>query len=532
MKIRLLAVLNVTFVAAAISLGLAPSMSFGFPDTKPGATPPAPASPAAAPASDTEDVIYMNDGRELHGQIISENKTQVVFDYKDPRLSIKTKLTLAVDDILHIDRKVALTVAQKPAADDATKSNNPSKPAGSGKAGSDKAGTSEIQRTYGASRVQSDKPNVPSFYIVPVKGQFGTDIIASVYQDVVKDIREHKPTVIIFDVECSDSNERMHPEGYDTPSIPPDELRKYRNRERGLLDFEDYREFVHMFRDGLRDIDQVVWVHDADGVSANIMMAWDQLYMTPSARLGGLITVLQQSGANMWEDENVRAKMMAAWLGIAKSFLEKGHYALQLADAMLNPEFTLSGHWEGRDMKWSLDTNGAYLVDGSDKRTANFRAKSAEDLCISKGTADDLDELALLMGYREYRLIDGKQFEYTTQYVENWRRMFKDTKQWWNDYVQYSGWASGAEAAKWLGKAKQNIEKIIAAMDKYKAIETRWGRDIGISKLDLKALNEKLAEALLALKNRDKGNGGGGNAGGGGRAGSGGGGGRGTPGGG
>ena len=529
MKTRLLAVLNVSLLATAISLGLAPSKSFGFPDTKSGT--PDTKSPPPAAAADTEDVIYMNDGRELHGQIISETKTQVVFDYKDPRLSIKTKLTLAVDDILHIDRKMAIAANQKPAdtsgstTGDSSKANQPA-----AANGANKSGVSDVQRNYGTSRVQSNRPNVPSFYIVPVKGQFGTDIIASVYKDVVKDIREHKPDVIIFDVSCSDTSELMHPEGFDIPDVEDEQgLMKWRHREDGLLDFEDYREFVHIFRDELRDIDQVVWVHDADGVSANIMMAWDKMFMTPSARLGGLITVLAQSGARNWQDSDIRAKMTAAWLGIAKSFLEKGHYAPELADAMLDPEVTLSGHWEGREMKWSLDTNGAYVVDGSNNHTANFRAKSAEDLCISKGTAEDLDELALLLGYREYHLVDGKQFEYTTDYVERWRREYKNTHDWWIDYRQHLGWANGAEQAKWLGKAKQDIEKIIRAMDQYKAIETRWKRDVGVSKLALIALDEKLTETLAGIKNRNKGNGGGPGGGGGGKVG-GAGGGRGSPG--
>jgi hypothetical protein len=306
----------------------------------------------------------------------------------------------------------------------------------------------------------------------------------------------------------------MHPTGYDVPRTDP-------ALERSMLEFEDYRELVHLFRDELRDVPQVVWIHDSDGISATVSMAWPQMYMSPKARFGGMITVLEQSNADKWADTDVRAKMMAAWLGMAKSFLEKGGYSLELADAMLQKEKMLSGSWKGRKIEWSLDKDGEYLVDDNEKRTVDFVAKTAEDLCISQGTAEDLDDLALLLGYREYRVIDGRQNDLTLGYVEDWRRAFAKCRKNLQDYQKHMEWASGNDAVKYLGKAKSNLEDVLQAMNTYKAIEIRIGTDFGLDKVTITTWIEQLKEQLRALQRRGNGGGGAG-TGGGGRAGGGG----------
>ena len=102
-------------------------------------------------------------------------------------------------------------------------------------------------------------------------GQFGTDVRADVYKPVIEDIRKNKPRVVIIDIKSADAIpwEVMFPGGYDIGKVDP-------RRERSMLEFEEYRELVHMFRDDLREVPQVVWVHDSDGISATVAMAWDQ----------------------------------------------------------------------------------------------------------------------------------------------------------------------------------------------------------------------------------------------------------------
>ena len=56
----------------------------------------------------TEDIIYMSDGRELHGEIVSETDSVIVFEYMNPDLGISVPLTLPRASILKIDRDVTV----------------------------------------------------------------------------------------------------------------------------------------------------------------------------------------------------------------------------------------------------------------------------------------------------------------------------------------------------------------------------------------------------------------------------------------
>lgn len=504
MKRRLSAILNVGLICTAAALGVALTGTPAGADDKPAAAP-------AKAASPTEDIIYMTDGRELHGQIVSKTRTQVVFEYADPKLNMKTKLTLSMDDIVKIDENVKLSSSGEAAAETPAAS---SSTATIGNTDAAKSKASEEPKTYGAAHVITDDPKVPSFYIVPMRGQMGTDVRAEVYADVIKDIRETKPTYVILDISCSDTSDLMHPTGYEPGP------RSFREaiREWGLLEFDNYRELVNMFRDGLRDVPQAVWIHDSDGVSAIVSMAWDKIFMSPKARFGSKISVVDFSGASGWADPDIRAKMTAAWLGIAQGFLEKGGYSPQLAHAMIDSDPFLSATWSGRQVVWSNETSGEVLVDGSPDSPAYMSAKNAEDLCISKGSVEDLDDMALLLGYRKYRVIDSKQYALTVGYVEKWRRVFAEAKQSLEDFNLHMSRAQGADAVKFLGQAKSDLESVVNAIDRYRAVELRLGSDLRINKTDLIARIEQLAEQIRALRRTNAADGGGGN-GGGGRAG-------------
>ncbi len=496
---------------SAVSLTLLSTAGSAAQTPAPKTAPPtATKTGADAKAQATEDIVHMRDGRVLHGQILEETSQQIIFEYRDKNINVKTKLTLRMSDVVEVQRDVPMAEA----ADAAAAADDDS---GAAADDSDSPADTSISKTkidykpsYGAAQFSTTDTTVPSIYIVPMHGQFGTDVRADVYKPVIEDIKKHKPSLVIITIESADRfpPELMFPLGLDPDPKDP-------ALERSLLDFETFRELIALFRDELRDTPQVVWIRDSDGISATSAMAWKELYMQPDARFGGLITVLQQSNADKWADSDVRAKMMAAWLGMAKSFAEKGGYSLALVDAMLQPDKTLSGSWKGRQIEWSLDKSGEYLVDENEKRTVDFTAKAAEDLCISQGTATDLDDLALLRNYREYRVIDGKQDDLTLGYVADWRRAFAQCEKSLEDYQKHLSWA-GEDPLKWLGKAKSDLENILRKLDQYKAVEIRLGNDHGLDRVTLITYIEQLKEQLRALKQRGRGGAGGAGAGGGG----------------
>ena len=332
---------------------------------------------------------------------------------------------------------------------------------------------------------------LPSVYVVRMKGQMGTDVNSQLYEDIRDDILEKDPDLIIIKMDCKDNDQRLYSEM--TPV------------EESLADFDDYYELIDLFRIQLAGYKQIMWIEDAVGFSAPVALSWPTIYMTPEARLGKMDAVFDKTGADKWADEDVRGKMTAAIMGLTERFLEHGGHDLKLASAMVIKEHTLSASWRGRDVIWSLSDKGEYAVDTSDEHVTEFDAKSAEDFSISSGTASTLDDLALLHGLREYRIVGEDGEEIVDDYVENWRRMFDQSKGWWLDYNQHMGWATGDETVKWLGRAKSDLTKILGAMKRYKAVEVRWQMEIGAGIYQIESLIEQIKERLRALKQGERG---------------------------
>ncbi len=341
-----------------------------------------------------------------------------------------------------------------------------------------------------------DDESLTSIYVVPMKGQMGTDIHSSIYEKAIEDILDHEPDVVIFVLESSDYSDLLIPQVEDP------------RETRGMFMMEDFRKLVRLLKDELSDIRQVMWIKDSVGFSSMLALSWDELYMAPDARLSGLRRVIDTTGVDKLSDEDVRAKMSAYYTAFVKSFLEYGGYGSEIADAMLWPEYTLSASFKGREVIWSPNMQGEFVVDSDGDETVAFRAKTAEDLLISDGTVETLDDLVFLLGYREYRMIDGRGAAMVEKYVDRWRKVFKQTKDWYDEYNQYRGWASGEDAVKYLGRAKRNLERIIAAMRQYKAVEVRWKVDMGTTKMELEIEVEKLREQIRGLKKRGGGYGG------------------------
>ena len=453
--------MNVTLIAVVVAL-MTPSVGLAQADDDPR----------------TEDIVYMADGRVLHGQILSETQAQVIFQYIDRKLNLQTKLTLARENIDRIDRDVPIVDPIETTVK--RSSRNKSKAIETGE-----------WSGYGHFRADSDAENVPSFYIVPMKGQMGTDITASIYKELIPDIHEQDPDVIIIVMNSADYA--------DTYAATLGDIDV---QEISQPDFDEYKKLASVFHDDLEQYRQVVWVQDAVGIASTVALSWDELYMKPDARLGGMRMVIELTGADKWSDDDLRAKMLAATMAAAKSLLEYGGYAHELADAMMYAPNMLSASFKGREVVWTLDESGEFIIDNDDEKTANFRADAAENLLISDGTADTLDDLALLLGFREYRVIDAHAKKVVDGYRKDWRAAYGNAETSWKDYQQYIGWASGEDALPYLGKAKRAIESIIRSMDRYPPVELRWKQEMGSTKFQLEMLVEQLTLRIRALRQR------------------------------
>lgn len=448
---------------------------------------------------ETFDRLHLVNGQILEGEIIEETRTTIVFRIVDRAIGLSVTREIDLRDVREVERDIPLVVedpADESEGDDDLEEGERKRP----------------DRPRGLGEGDPDDESLASFYVIPMEGQLGTDIHPIAYRGVVEDIRRIRPEVVIWEMNCRDVSEEQLELIADEVMI--EELRDPNRSIEFLMD--EYRELVRMLQDELpRDIKQVMWVKDSLGISSVVALAWEEMYMAPGAQLGGirrLATRLEEIS-----DEDVREKMLSATLGAISGFLHRGNrdeYADTLARAMVLPRYTLSASWRGRDVQWFLDTSGDYIVNNDPEFTAEFRAQSAENFAISQGTAETLDDLALLLGYREYRVLRGESHDIIDRHVREWRRSFRRARAMLMEYAEYSEIARGSQAMQYLGRALDNLQRVIAAMKRNRVVEIRFQVEFGYGILShLEMLEEQMRDQITRMRRGGRGPGGGGGGG-------------------
>ena len=328
---------------------------------------------------------------------------------------------------------------------------------------------------------------VPVVYVIPFTGQMGTDIHPSIYEEIVEDVNEVDPDIVVFRLDSADVDRNFHIQNDD-------------RREQGLWqNIEVYRDLMLDIKNGLNvpEDKQIMWIEDAVGASTLLAMSWPTVYMTEGGRLWGFDAV--QRFADGWSDPDVRAKMYAAWVGIATGFPQAGGHPIALSQAMIEPQHKLGVKFEGRDTIWSNDLQGTvWTIDGSDKGVAMFDSDSAENVMLSQGTVEDLDDLMFLLGYREFeRAASGEELH--ERYVEDWRRAYERCDEWRKD-IRDRGGNSVAD----LGAQRGLWEKILGSMRRYPAVEARLQREWGMSAFDVETQIEQIKEAIRRARQNDR----------------------------
>ncbi len=433
----------------------------------------------------TEDVIYLEDGRMLTGKVISETNTEVVFEIINRELNIRSKMTFDAKEVTRIRRDVPVE--------------NPTNTVDTTRAiqTTDNEDADPWAGTFGTRQGESTDESLPSFYFVPMQGQMGTDIHQQVYLEMVDDIRDHDPDYLVFVMNTRAEREEI--------LVPEHDFDGMEDPNLNGLDFIDmYRDIVNLFRDEMPNIKQVMWVEDADGIGTIMALAWDDLYMKPNASFGGAGAL-----SSFWRglQTNVDGKYREGMMALLKGFALYGGHSTDLVEGMVRAERTLHASWKGREVIWALNGNGDYVVDGSKQRTANFTAKTAEDFLISNGTAETLDDLALLLGEREYRIADGASEEIFDDYVTSWRRMYQGVLDMASELNQIP--RMRYTPLQQASKMKSIYEDILKALDRYEAIEVRLATDFGINRLFLVTQIEILKEQIRAMRQQGRGVGGG-----------------------
>ena len=309
---------------------------------------------------------------------------------------------------------------------------------------------------------------ITSVYVIPMIGQMGTDVNEIQMEDVIEDVLEHNPDLLIMRIKSADIGTNYHLPSYD-------------KKERGMMKLEEYRDMIRQLQNTLGHIRQVAWVEDCVGVSTLAAFSWPEMYVSPEGRLWGMQMLFD--GAQNWSDADVREKMEEAWEGIGRGFLEMGghgEFSRELGSALIDPTKTLSADFKGRKVIWRPDTKGTWLIDDSDKKVPLFDAETAEDTLLSDGIVESLDDLMFMLGYREYEPITTGQ-EMIETYKKNWRRSYEACLTNLAD-IQAGRFGGSNDQLRQLLGQKRLWEEILRHMRRFSAVERRLEQEAGLTK--------------------------------------------------
>lgn len=361
-----------------------------------------------------QDVIIFRDGKVMTGTVVSETATAVKFRGVSFGISFETDFTK--DSILEVKRGAATSITGEGAV-----------PASTPTAVSPRTST-------GAAVTPDDGVQRQNVYWIDLKGEFGTDISESPIRDAVKDARNNNADVIIL-------------------ALDADWKEDGRGRPRMLEDSSNFDEIfraekmVPIFaeeipREWAKQPKVVFWVKQALGGAALMPLITPEIYMTSTARLGGLGNlsfVFEGVG-----DEMVREKQRSLRLGHAEGWAIRGGHDYRLIRAMCRMEYVLSVKFEGGEpvllerMPESpdeelltddgKDMNADTLtqrVAGTGNDLLTMDARLAKALRVSKGTVDTQEELLNALGLgRTANIVPGR----SRQIMKSWSDGIVSTK--------------------------------------------------------------------------------------------------------
>jgi hypothetical protein len=348
-----------------------------------------------------------------------------------------------------------------------------------------------------------------SIYIVPMHGQFGTDILPEIYTPICEDIKKVNPDVIVF---------KLRTKSLNADHEIRDIIEGDRNRDGPDNDKTDWnllRDLRRQFANELSDYRQVLWVENANGFISPMAFGWEDMVMSPDATIGDLFIWFRLAAASA-NGENMFGKYFDAMLGTIEGVAARGGWThpdrWPLLDAMTDPRQRLSTTWVGRKAIFYPNGRGDFVLDNSvDTPVMSLTADQAEDLLITKGVVHDMNDLALLMGWPRYEVVKDAK-DVVEAHRSEWRELLER--------------ALGAKKSFERGRSKGDIQGLstaLRALRKLRGLERSnpampfaFAINRIPSGVQLEALIEQVEEAIKDIRSGRRGGRGGGLGGGGG----------------
>ncbi len=355
-----------------------------------------------------------------------------------------------------------------------------------------------------------------SIYVVPIRGQVGTDILPELYEPIIEDIKEQSPDMVIIHIDSHDykdiddevqdiMEETGRPEQADSsyPALKPmAELRK-------------------AFAEELPDTQQVVYVEDAMSVASLLALSWDEMYIDPEADLGGAVVPWIWMAAPVANDPQKYGKYLRAIMGDVRGIVQYAGWdepdKRNFIQALVVPEAIATTTWRGRDAVWYGSTKGDHPVDTKRKpdgqgieylldATINLTGEECEQFLVADGTADPdrfVKDILAQKGYRRYRLVGEDASQKIEKHRAKWRAAADRAREALGIYIRME---SGGFMYQ-LQLALRSLNTYMSAIKTSEAVKTR----MQLERLPTNMTKLEMRREDLKKKIRDfSGNGGGG----------------------
>jgi hypothetical protein len=369
---------------------------------------------------------------------------------------------------------------------------------------------------------EADSADAIGVYIVPMRGQVGTDILPELYEPIIEDIKQSGADMIV-----------IHIDSHDYKDIDNEVLDIMENTGRpGQADssypaLKKMAELRKAFFDELGDIQQVCYVEDAKSVASLLALSWETIYIDPDAELGGAFVPWAILVAPVMKDSQKYGKYLRAMMGDVRSLVQYGGWVDEdrraFIRALVVPEAVASTTWRGREAIWYRDDRGDHMVDPVYElqskpdigfllqATINLKGSEAEQLLVVDGTASSdrfVKDILAQLGHRRYRIV-GNATAAVEKHRSAWRKAAKRARDNYNLFRRMQG----GQYMYQLQAALKAISSYISAIKSDKAVKTR----MELERLPTDALDlDMMREALKDRIRNQNGGGGGGQGGGGG----------------
>lgn len=383
------------------------------------------------------DRVTLKDGRVFEGSIVEVVDGSVWIKVKaDGREREEYFAAAQVEKVERDVTDAAPAPADKPApgkADPAAPAAKPSTPSEPATARSDAGKETKKDPAI--------KPGVPRIAVITLgegsgKDMVGVYMVASVLKEAIPMLEAEKVTDVVFRINSGG--------GYLS------EIQK--------LSDVIHEEFKPRFR-------TVAWIESAISAAAMTSHCIEEIYFMSNGSYGACTG---WSG-NM---QAVAGRGLEEVLYMMEKISARGKYSPYIMRAMQIMEPLSASINENGDVTWEKTENGEYLVNAKDK-ILTFTADQATQFKFSKGTADTIDELAKLMGYKEFEFVGVKRpgMSYPISKAEDRQRRFRDqvaedekrTNEYFTTYQESIARARALpkeERGKFVGKARGVLEQI------------------------------------------------------------------------